>query len=86
MNCYLDRDGVEVIQRTDYNYNEVADRIRDEIIGFSQLSKKEVEVARKAAAALAEKAQWKYFISYYYEAYDIALRRAQARMAQEAAE
>ena len=86
VNCYLDRDGVEVIQRTDYNYNEVADRIRDEIIGFSQLSKKEVEVARKAAAALAEKAQWKYFISYYYEAYDIALRRAQARMAQEAAE
>lgn len=86
VNCYLDRDGVEVIQRSDYNYNEVADRIRDEIIGFSQLSKKEVEVARKAAAALAEKAQWKYFISYYYEAYDIALRRAQARMAQEAAE
>lgn len=86
VNCHLDRDGVEVIQRSDYNYNEVADRIRDEIIGFSQLSKKEVEVARKAAAALAEKAQWKYFISYYYEAYDIALRRAQARMAQEAAE
>ncbi len=86
VNCYLDRDGVEVIQRSDYNYNEVADRIRDEIIGFSQLSKKEVEVARKAAAALAEKAQWKYFISYYYEAYDIALRRAQARMAQEAVE
>ena len=86
VNCYLDRDGVEVIQRSDYNYNEVADRIRDEIIGFSQLSKKEVDVARKAAAALAEKAQWKYFISYYYEAYDIALRRAQARMAQEAAE
>ena len=86
VNCYLDRDGVEVIQRSDYNYDEVADRIRDEIIGFSQLSKKEVEVARKAAAALAEKAQWKYFISYYYEAYDIALRRAQARMAQEAAE
>lgn len=86
VNCHLDRDGVEVIQRSDYNYNEVADRIRDEIIGFSQLSKKEVEVARKAAAALAEKAQWKYFISYYYEAYDIALRRAQARMAQEAVE
>ena len=85
-NCYLDRDGVEVIQRSDYNYDEVADRIRDEIIGFSQLSKKEVEVARKAAAALAEKAQWKHFISYYYEAYDIALRRAQARMAQEATE
>ena len=84
--CYLDVDGVEVVQRSDYNYDEVADRIRDEIIGFSRLQKKEVDIARKAAAALAEKAQWKHFITYYYEAYDIALRRAQARMTQEAAE
>ena len=79
--CYLDKDGVEVILRSDYNYNEVADRIRDEIIGFSQLSDKEVAVARKAAAALAEKAQWRYFISFYYKAYDFALRNAQARNA-----
>ena len=77
--CYLDLDGVEVIQRSDYNYDEVADRIRDEIIGFSELSPKEVEVARKAAAAMAEKAQWKHFIKYYYEAYGVALRRAAAR-------
>ena len=84
--CYLDVDGVEVVQRSDYNYDEVADRIRDEIIGFSRLQKKEVDIARKAAAALAEKAQWKHFITYYYDAYDIALRRAQARMTQEAAE
>ena len=79
--CYLDKDGVEVIQRSDYNYNEVADRIRDEIIGFSKLSDKEVDTAHKAAAKLAEKAQWKYFISYYYKAYDIALRRAEQRVA-----
>ncbi len=81
--CYLDVDGVEVVVRSDYNYDEVADSIRDEIIGFSKLSKKEVEIARKAAAALAEKAQWKHFIAYYYEAYDIALRRAESRMAQD---
>ena len=80
--CYLDRDGVEVIQRSDYNYDEVADRIRDEIIGFAALTKKEVEVARKAAAALAAKAQWKYFITYYYKAYDVALRNAQIRNSQ----
>ncbi len=78
--CYLDMDGVEVIQRSDYNYDEVADRIRDEIIGFSQLSLKDVEKARKAAASLAGKAQWKNFITYYYQAYDLALRRAEARM------
>ena len=80
--CYLDTDGVEVIKRSDYNYNEVADRIRDEIIGFAQLPLKDVEAARKAAAALAAKAQWKYFIEYYYKAYDVALRNAQARNAQ----
>ena len=84
--CYLDIDGVEVVQRSDYNYDEVADRIRDEIIGFSRLTKKEVEMARKAAAALAAKAQWKHFITFYYQAYDIALRRAQTRMAQESGE
>ena len=79
--CYLDKDGVEVIQRSDYNFDEVADRIRDEIIGFSMLDDMEVDTARKAAAKLAEKAQWKYFISYYYKAYDIALRRAEQRVA-----
>ena len=79
MPCYLDTDGVEVIRRSDYNFNEVADRIRDEIIGFSALSTKEVEIARKAAASLAEKAQWKYFITYYFEAYDFALRKAKKR-------
>lgn len=78
--CYLDTDGVEVVQRSDYNYNEVSDHIRDEIIGFSSLSEQEVTRARKAAASLAAKAQWKYFIDYYYQAYDIALRRAEARM------
>lgn len=80
VSCYLDVDGVEVIQRSDYNYDEVADRIRDEIIGFSQLSSEDVETARKAAAALAGKAQWKNFITYYYKAYDLALRRAEARI------
>ena len=77
--CYLDVNGVEVINRSDYNYDEVADRIRDEIIGFAALTPKEVEAARKAAAALAAKAQWKHFITYYYKAYDIALRKAEER-------
>ena len=46
-----------------------------------EFSDKEVAVARKAAAALAEKAQWIYFISYYYKAYDFALRNAKERNA-----
>lgn len=76
---HLDTDGVEVIARTDYNFDEVADRIASEVIGFAALKKKQVEVAREAAAALAEKAQWKHFIQYYLQAYDIALRHAAER-------
>ena len=77
--CYLDLDGVEVVQRSDYNYDEVADRISNEIIGFAALNQKEVEQSRKAARQLAEKAQWRYFIEYYRQAYDFALRRAAER-------
>ena len=77
--CHLDTDGVEVIARTDYNFDEVADRIASEVIGFAALKKKQVETAREAAAALAEKAQWKHFIQYYLRAYDIALRSAAER-------
>ena len=73
-------DGVKVIHRTDYNYSEVADAIKDTISEFSSLDQKQIEKIRKNAAAIAEKALWKHFIKYYYEAYDIALRKASARI------
>ena len=72
--------GVEVIHRSDYNYSEVADAIKDTISVFSAKSQKEVDAARKCAAAVAEQALWKHFIQYYYEAYDIALRNAMKRL------
>ena len=72
--------GVEVIHRSDYNYSEVADVIKENIIVFSQKDQTEVEAIRKSAADMAEKALWKHFIKYYYEAYDIALRNAQERL------
>lgn len=74
------RDGVKVIHRTDYNYSEVADAIKDTISEFSCLSEKDVEKIRKNASAIAEQALWKHFIKYYYEAYDIALRNASKRL------
>lgn len=73
------QDGVKVIHRTDYNYSEVADVIRDTITEFSNLPESEVEVIRENASDIAEKALWKHFIRYYYEAYDIALRKAKER-------
>lgn len=72
-------DGVEVIPRTDYNYDEVCTAICETIVQYANATDKEVEQARKAAYTLAQKAQWKHFIKYYYEAYDIALRKAEAR-------
>ncbi len=72
-------DGVEVIHRTDYNYGDVADAIVRAVLEFAAWNKTQVERARSHAAALSQKALWKYFIRYYYEAYDIALRKAEIR-------
>lgn len=72
-------DGVKVIHRTDYNYSEVADAIKDTIAEFSKLSEKQVTEIRERAGKIAEKALWKHFVRYYYEAYDIALRNARKR-------
>ena len=72
-------DGVKVIHRTDYNYSEVADLIKDTVAHFSVMHKAQVDACRKAAEALSKKALWKEFIEYYYEAYDIALQKAELR-------
>ena len=75
-------DGVKVIHRTDYNYSEVADNIKDTVAAFSSMTKKEIDTCRKNADALSKKALWREFIKYYYEAYDIALSKAEARKKQ----
>lgn len=72
-------DGVEVLHRSDYNYSEVADGIKETVIIFSDKTNQEVKEIRKRAAKVAEQALWKHFIQYYYKAYDIALRNAVKR-------
>ena len=72
-------DGVKVIHRTDYNYSEVADNIKDTVAAYSSMTKKQIETCRKNAGDLSKKALWSEFIKYYYEAYDIALRKAEER-------
>ena len=72
-------DGVKVIHRTDYNYSEVADRIKDTVAEFSILSSAEVKKSRENAEKLSRKALWSNFIKYYYEAYDFALKCAEKR-------
>ena len=72
-------DGVKVIHRTDYNYSEVADIIKDTVAAYSGMTKKQTDACRKNAGDLSKKALWSEFIKYYYEAYDIALTKAEAR-------
>ena len=73
-------DGVEVLHRSDYNYFEVADGIKDTVSAFSAKTDAEVKAIRKRAGKVAEQALWKHFIQYYYEAYDFALRHAAKRL------
>lgn len=73
-------DGVKVIHRTDYNYSEVADAIKSTVLAYSSFTKQQVDASRKHASDLSKKALWSEFIKYYYEAYGIALRRAEERM------
>jgi glycosyltransferase involved in cell wall biosynthesis len=72
-------DGVKVIHRTDYNYGEVADAIKDTLAEYARFTPQEVKKARAAAGKLSTLALWDHFITYYEEAYDIALRKAESR-------
>ena len=74
-------DGVKVIHRTDYNYSEVADKIKDTVAEYSNFTAAQVKLSRENADKLSRKALWSNFIKYYYKAYDFALRRAEERVA-----
>lgn len=72
-------DGVKVIHRTDYNYSEVADSIKNTITAFSNFTPSQIKEARSNAYSLSKKALWKEFIKYYETAYNIALEKAERR-------
>ena len=70
---------MKVLHRTDYNYSEVADGIRETVVRYSSLTKTEVNKCRSHAERLSRKALWSEFIKYYERAYDIALEKAAER-------
>lgn len=72
-------DGVKVIHRTDYNYSEVADIIKDTITEYSNFTPEQIKKCRNNAGKLSKKALWNNFIKYYYQAYDHALRVRNSR-------
>lgn len=72
-------EGVAVINRTDFNYFDVADAITMNILSLTQKNSNEAEVIRQHCFDLASKAEWNKFISYYKTAFDIALTHAEKR-------
>jgi glycosyltransferase involved in cell wall biosynthesis len=75
-----DQYGVVVVERNDSNFDETADEIAEALLRFDRLSKEEKARARKEAAAVAKKADWKHFFKYYRQAYSIALKKRDIRM------
>ena len=74
-----DQYGVIVVERNDSNFEQVATHIADDLLRFDRLSKEDKARARKEAAAVAKKADWKHFFKYYHKAYEIAITNAQKR-------
>lgn len=72
-------DGVAVIDRTDFNYFDVADAITTSILSLVKKSNKEAEEIRKHCFELAKKAEWSKFIVYYQTAFSDALKAAAKR-------
>lgn len=71
--------GVEVVNRNDSNYPVVVENITKalyDLIASPDDVRKEIS---SAAEQTADKAAWQYFITYYIEAFDIALGRAAKR-------
>lgn len=72
-------EGVVVINRTDFNYFEVADEIANTVLALIQKESPKIETIRQNCFNLAKEAEWKKFIVYYEEAFHIAMEQAEKR-------
>ncbi|HBC38643.1 hypothetical protein SDC9_74937 [bioreactor metagenome] len=77
-------DGVQVIYRDDSNYKEVAEEIAATLYDFTLKSIDQVNVLKKMAAELSDRADWAHFITYYQEAYRKALHNSFIRLSKPA--
>lgn len=75
----LEETGVKVINREDTNYLQDADEIAVTASRYFSESRQIQSDARTAAGATSRKADWQFFIKYYYEAFEIALKNASSR-------
>lgn len=71
--------GVVVIPRNDSNYHEVVEQVASNMLALSQAAPEVLASDSAAARATADKAEWDYFITYYIEAFRIALSASDKR-------
>lgn len=76
----FDSCGVTVIGRGDYNYDETVDNIARALRFLNELGEDELEQISKSAMKTAKHAAWSYFITYYIDAFEIALSNRNNRM------
>ena len=55
-------------------------RIADLVQMMCDSPSADIKIARQEARKIATRAEWKNFIKYYYQGYDMALRKAQSRI------
>ncbi len=75
----FDTGGVEVIERNDSNYGEVVDRLSQAMLDLVSASEDRRAAISKAAHETASKAEWDYFVTYYIDAFRVALDNAEKR-------
>lgn len=69
-----------VINRPDENDGQVIDQIAEIIRENVSLTAQQHSEIRENAIAIAKKADWRNFIDYYYDLYDIALKKVDGRV------
>lgn len=77
--------GVMVIDRGDFNYDQVKEDIAVSLRGLTEEGAKALSGIQRAAMSTAKDASWTNFIKDYYEAFDVALGNAAKRMPKNAA-
>jgi len=73
------KQGVKIIERSDTNYFEAAEKTKESIIDYSGFSPEQIRSIRDAAQTLSRKADWTHFIEYYLRAYTIAFENKEKR-------
>lgn len=71
--------GVEVIRRDDYNAPEVAEKIAESLLHFSQLDEKHIGEIRTSASEISMSALWEHLFAAYEQAYSEAVESAIVR-------